>query len=366
MRLRVALTHVYAWPEVRRGGERYLHELACALADAGHDVSILSTAREAGRGRHLGVRTRYLRRHGRALSRWFPEVADEVAFGAQAFARLAARRIDVWHALGTADAAAAATLGRVRRMRSVYTDLGISERHWRERRSDHRLYENVVRHVDRYLCLSEHAAVGVQRDYGRRPLVLGGGVDLRRFRPANRRSPRPALLFTSNANEPRKNLVMLLDAVALLHRDHPDLELWLAGPGDPAPLLDAAPSGARAAAVRIGVGSLEEVSDLYARAWVTVLPSWSEAFGLVILESLASGTPAVALAGEGPGELVTPEVGATCVRTPEALAEACRHALELARSPGVADVCRAAAEPYDWRRGIVPRVEAVYTEGVAS
>jgi hypothetical protein len=44
MSLRVVLTHVYAWPEVRRGGERYLHGLASALAWAGHAVDIVSTA----------------------------------------------------------------------------------------------------------------------------------------------------------------------------------------------------------------------------------------------------------------------------------------------------------------------------------
>ncbi len=79
-RLRIVLTHVYAWPEVRRGGERYLHELASALADAGHQVSILSTATAPGHGRILGIKTRYLRRHSRPLARRFGELSPEVAF----------------------------------------------------------------------------------------------------------------------------------------------------------------------------------------------------------------------------------------------------------------------------------------------
>ncbi|MGH2728370.1 MAG: glycosyltransferase, partial [Actinomycetota bacterium] len=123
-KLRIALTHVFAWPEVRRGGERYLHELAGALAKAGHEVIILSTAQEPGRQRILDVDVRYLRRHDR-LGHWFWDQGVEVLFAGQALARLTLRRLDVWHALGTADAAAAALLGGVRNTRSVYTDLGI-------------------------------------------------------------------------------------------------------------------------------------------------------------------------------------------------------------------------------------------------
>ena len=363
MSLRIALTHVYSWPEVRRGGERYLHELASALADSGHRVTILSTAREVGRGRVLGVDVRYLRRRERLLARRFGDLAGEVSFGMQAFARLLSKGLDVWHAFGTADAAAAAIAGRIVGLRSVYTDLGISERSWREARPDRRLYRIAVRHVDRYLALSRAAAAHIPKDYGRTPIILGGGVDLRSFHPAPRRNPVPALLFPASAADPRKNLPLLLQAVALLRRRHPTLELWLAGPGDPTPALSDAPAEARAAAVPLGVTGLEDLVSLYGRAWVTVLPSWGEAFGLVVLESLACGTPAVTLADGGPAELVGPEVGATSRPTPESLAEACERALELATRAGVVDVCRAAAEPQDWRSGIVPRIESVYRDG---
>jgi hypothetical protein len=53
---------VYAWPEVRRGGERYLHELASALADTGHRVRVLTTAPTAKRDEVLGVEISYFRR----------------------------------------------------------------------------------------------------------------------------------------------------------------------------------------------------------------------------------------------------------------------------------------------------------------
>src|SRR4051812_3218870 len=41
--MRVALLHPTYWPEVRRGSERLAHDLAGALAERGHDVTLLTT-----------------------------------------------------------------------------------------------------------------------------------------------------------------------------------------------------------------------------------------------------------------------------------------------------------------------------------
>jgi glycosyltransferase involved in cell wall biosynthesis len=360
MAARIVLSHVYAWPEVRRGGERYVHELGAALRDAGHDVRIVTTAPSPSRGTQLGVPVRYLRRR-RAWPARFGELADEVAFAGQASALLAGRRLDVWHALGTSDGAAAAALGKVRRWRSVYTDLGIPDREYRRTRTDRRLHDALVRTVDAYVCLSRAAGDRLRHDYGREPVVVGGGVDMARFAPAAQRHPRPALLFSSALDLPRKNLGLLLEAVAVLRTTRPDVELWLSGPGDPAPTLAAAPPAAREAVVDLGVGANEDLIGLYGRTWVTVLPSRYEAFGLVLLESLACGTPIVALTdGDGPAELVTEGVGFTCAGDAASLAEACDKALELATLPGTVEACRDAAWAHDWRRVIVPRLERVY------
>jgi len=362
MSLRIVLTHVYAWPEVRRGGERYLHEVAAGLAAAGHRVGILSTSEKPSRGRVQGVDVTYLRRRS-ALRRRYGDQADEVCFAADAFARLAARRFDVWHALGTADAAASSLAGRIRPGRSVFTDLGITARSWRRHRPDNRFYEFVVRHVDDYICLSEAARASVRADYGRDSHVLGGGVDMKAFAPVGARHGTPVLLFPSDVAEPRKNFPLLLEALAILIGRGRSLELWLAGPGDPGPALAAAPAAARDAVVRLGVGELADLPGLYGKAWVTVLPSYGEAFGIVVVESLACGTPVVTLNDAGPAELVTPGVGATAASTPGALAEAIDRALELAAEPETVDRCRAAAEPHDWKTGVIPRLERIYCGG---
>lgn len=359
--LRIALTHVYAWPEVRRGGERYLHELGGALAELGHDVQIVTTAAKAGRAQVRGVDVRYLPRRHPLPSR-FGAHSDEVAFGGQALVRLLTAPLDVWHAMGTSDAAAAAALSKVRSIRSAYTDLGFPNRESRHRRPDRRIHDLVVRHIDHYICFSQAAGEHLEEGYGRRAEVVPGGVDIHRFAPADRRHDVPALLFAADASEPRKNLPLLFETVALLRRTHPDLQVWVAGRGDQRALLAQAPPGAQDAAVLLGDVSPEAMIDLYGRAWVTVLPSEAEAFGLVFVESLACGTPIVGLDRGGPSEIIRPGIGASAQPTAASLAEACETALELAARPDIVADCRAAARAWDWKTVIVPRLLELYQQ----
>jgi glycosyltransferase involved in cell wall biosynthesis len=358
--VRIVLSHTYCWPEVRRGGERYLHEVGAALARAGHSVRILSTAPVAGQTAVAGVPVTRLRTRSLAPAR-FGAQAEEVAFGLQAGLWMAHQRVDVWHALGVPDAAAASVLGKVRGFRSVTTALGIPLKWYWDQRPDRRLHELVVKRVDSYVCLSRAAAAALSEGWGREAEVVGGGVALERFVPATARHDRPALLYSGTLNEKRKNLQLLLEAVAILRKKNVDLELWLSGQGDPSPLIAAAPSSAREAIVQLGVGQQDEQAGRYGRAWVTVLPSENEAFGLALLESLACGTPIVALAvGGGPADLIEPEVGVVSGPSAAELADACECALALARLPGTSEACRAVAARYDWDQAIAPRLEAIY------
>ena len=363
--LRVLLTHTYCWPEVRRGAERYIHELGAALVDAGHDVKIIATAPRSAKGTVLDVPVQRLRR--RSGPERYREFAPEVAFGREVLVRHLFDRIDVWHAFGTGDAAAAAFLSQVRlwpKVRSVYTDLGGPVRSYREQRPDHRLFQYAVRNLDAYLCLSEATRSVLESDYDRRGLVVGGGVDVVRFAPPAQRSPVPTLLFMSAVDEARKNLPLLLNAFDLVVATRPEVRLMLAGPGDPASALEASSERVRAATDVHGVGDVEDVAALYGAAWTTVLPSMREAFGLVLVESLASGTPIVAIAESGgPVEIVQPGIGVLARgQTAEALANACLEALALAAKGDVTrDACRReAVAKYSWETAIVPRLEQIY------
>jgi glycosyltransferase involved in cell wall biosynthesis len=357
--VRVALTHVYCWPEVRRGGERLLHELAGAMARRGHDVSILSSASRPSRSMEDGVRVvRLASPRGTGLR-------QELRFSRTVLRPLLAGRFDAVHSLGVGDASASIAAAAVHRRlhrsrRTVFTHLGNPLREWYEQQPDWRHQRFVARHIDVYGCLSAHAARTFEAGFGRRAARTPGGVRLTSFTPAARRTATPTLLYSGALNEPRKRVGDLLGAVALLARDEPSLRLWLSGPGDPRALLAAAPPDARERTEVLPLGT-PDLSEVYGRAWATVLPSVHEAFGLVLVESLACGTPVVAADHAAPPELVTPETGALAVpEDAHSLADACRRALVLAREGGIAERCRAAAAPYDWDTAVAPHIEALY------
>ena len=366
--MRIALTHVHCWPEVRRGGERWLHEVAAALARANHQVTILSTARRPGRSVEDGVHVVRLPWPGGS------GLEQDVRFGWEVLVPLAVGRHDVVHSLGVPDAVASLTAARVHRARrTVYTNLGNPDRaYYRSladgpearagRRVDHQ-HLRVVEDVDVYGCLSKYAVEKLATDFGRRGALTPGGVDLKRFAPGAPRAQDPTLLYSGSLTEPRKGVATLLDALDLIVDRQPHVRLWLSGPGDPRALLERATARARERVDVLPLGT-PELAGTYGSAWATVLPSVHEAFGLSLLESLACGTPIVGVRHASLPELVQPGVGA--LAEPDdavSLADACVQALDLAGQPGIKERCRSAAVPYDWDSGVVPGLIGLYEAG---
>lgn len=85
----------------------------------------------------------------------------------------------------------------------------------------------------------------------------------------------------------------------------------------------------------------EELARHYADADVFVFPSFTDTFGLVILEAAATGAPVAAFVAPGPKDIL-PDTGAGVVDMD--LRKACLEALKLRREDA-----RALAEKYSWR-----------------
>lgn len=346
--MRVALASPFSWPEVRRGGERYLDDLAHWLRGDGHHVDVVT-----GTGHRV---------HELAARRGLTPVDT---FGLAAWAPLRRIRYDVVHALVPSAALAARLAGR----RTVYTMLGLpTAASFGRRPFDRRLVTGAVARSHVVTALSGPAADAVEELSGRRPLVLPPGLRAELFpvRDEPRTGP-PRLLFPADASDPRKGLGAALDALDLLLQRRPDTRLLIGGPGDPAAALAAASGPARAATDVLGVGELDEVPGRYRGASVTVLPSRYEAFGLVLVESLASGTPAVALEEGGPAEVLDdPAVGRTAPPgDAAALARALVEAVALAAEPGTAARCADHARRWHWDR-LGPRHLEVYRAATSS
>jgi len=140
------------------------------------------------------------------------------------------------------------------------------------------------------------------------------------------------LLYLSRLN-PKKNLEGLIRALGLLHRDGMQPVLLIGGSGDPE-YVESLRNLARQECVAdqlrwLGHVSGEMKADLLAVSDLFVLPSFSENFGIAVVEALAAGLPCVvgqgvALATKvesvGAGVAVAPE--------PEAIALGLRQYLE--------------------------------------
>lgn len=253
---------------------------------------------------------------------------------------------------------------------------------------DPALIEPRLRQVNGVIGCSEYVTNKVRRSFPQladRCHVVLNGVDVERFarngdgQAASGRNGKQ-ILFVGRVS-PEKGVHRLIDAFEQVLRHHPDCSLKIVGPLAAAPreflaqlcepevaaalapcydydyVADLRDRAARLGPDRVdlvGPKRHQELPALFAQADLLVNPSYSEAFGMTVVEAMASGTPVVAtrvggmmeiLEGEQAGLLVEPGNAA-------AVAEAIVRLIdddELRRRMGVAGR-RMAAERYSWDR----------------
>ncbi|HEY2273217.1 MAG TPA: D-inositol-3-phosphate glycosyltransferase [Jatrophihabitantaceae bacterium] len=230
--------------------------------------------------------------------------------------------------------------------------------------------EQVVAEADRLIASTDEEAHQLIDLYGAdaaKVRTIAPGVDLDVFVPGDRAAARrrlelrddlPTLLFVGRI-QPLKAPDVLLRAAAKLRADGPLQVVVVGGPSGsglatPTWLTDLVHELDLADIVRfVPPSDRYTVADYYRAADLTVVPSYTESFGLVALESQACGTPVVAAAVGGLTTAVADARTGVLVdgHDPElwtkVIADLLRSPAELAR---LRESARGHAELFSWDR----------------
>jgi glycosyltransferase involved in cell wall biosynthesis len=242
-----------------------------------------------------------------------------------------------------------------------------------------RLFNTSFRNRSEDFALQRSNAVFVESEFIRRELkayhrkipdkkitLIPGAVDLSRFRPDGSREqnrkrfnigPGPVALTVRRLVE-RMGIDLLIRAAA----EVPGLQVVIGGDGPLRPQLEALAASLQVPATFLGYVKDEDLPSLYRAADLFVLPTRAlEGFGLVAIEAMACGTPAMGTPVGAIPEVLGPLKLLFDDTTPQAIAGGIRRLLAEADG-ALGERCRAhVKEHYDWSK-VIERVERVLLE----
>jgi phosphatidyl-myo-inositol alpha-mannosyltransferase len=149
------------------------------------------------------------------------------------------------------------------------------------------------------IAVSEPARTTLVQHLGGEPVVIPNGVYVDRFAGAE---PRPewrgrggTLCFLGRIDDLRKGLAVLLEAFPTIADARPGVRLLVAGPGDVDDARKELPEKYRDAVTFLGMIDDSDKARMFATADLYVAPHLGgESFGIVLVEAMAGGAPVLA------------------------------------------------------------------------
>jgi len=293
--MRVGLVCPYSW-DVPGGVQEHIRDLAEALIDLGHEVSVISPADDDS------ALPSYVVPAGRAVAVPYNGSVARLAFGP-----LSANRVRKWVRDGNFDVLhvhepAAPSLSLLACWVAdgpiVATVHGANVRS-RALHVAEPMLRSALEKISARIAVSEAARTTFVHHLGGDAVLIPNGVTVRRYEKAEPLPGWPgeggAIGFLGRMDEPRKGLSLLLRAFELVGAERPGLRLLIAGPGDVVEVAAKVPAPLRDRVVLLGQVSEAVKVRVYHSVDVFCAPNTGgESFGIVLVEAMAAGAPIVA------------------------------------------------------------------------
>ncbi len=369
--MRICLLSRFYYPLKTGGSEVFTFTLACLLAKRGHEVHVITQAQDKGESYQdeHGVFIHTVSFPTRSLPGFY--VLACVAYFLKVAKLLKKLKPGVVHAMqtnfnGTFGGFITKFLG----MKFIIHDHGnfYILPNWHKRF----FAKRALKDASLVISPSRDLASSIEQFTGNKTMVIPNAIHPERYQGLERQEARqalslpknqPLLLFIGRLTE-LKRVDILISALALLAREHPDVKLVIVGGGTLETRLKEQVKMMGLEESVLFTGYVEEMKvPLYTSACdIFVLPSEVESFGIVLLEAMAAGRPCVASRVGGIPELIEDGVNGLLVESgkPDELATAILRVLnepELAEKFGKNNLEK--VKGFSWDE-IASRFEEVY------
>jgi len=368
--MRVGLVCPYTW-NVPGGVQQHVQDLAEALIDLGHQVSVISAADD-----DVPLPS-YVVPAGGAVPVPYNGSVARLSFGFKAASRV--RRwvrdgdFDVLHVHEPA-APSLSLLACWVATGPIVATFHTANPRSRVMHAAEPMLQSALEKISARIAVSEAARRTLVEHLGGDAVLIPNGVAVRRFAKADPLPGWPgdggAIGFLGRLDEPRKGLAVLLRAFELIGPQRPGLRLLIAGPGDADEVRERVSPELRDRVVLLGrVSEEDKVQALHSVDVFCAPNTGGESFGIVLAEAMAAGAPIVAsdieafrrvLRGGLAGELFAAGDPAGLARAAERLLD------DPDRRASLSDAAFEAVRVYDWpvvARDVVAVYETVVSGG---
>jgi glycosyltransferase involved in cell wall biosynthesis len=354
--------------------------MAAYLTERGHEATII-TSHDAPK--FIDGARGYIAEYHRSI--WKPWMArwgllDFHVFPLTTFRRLTSANFDVIHTFNFTDTLAACLCRRFTRTPVLLhlNTIPVPVAYRRSITAGGALLRRAIELADETVTISRRQQAYFQERFGRASLRIEAPVDLNKFRLSiGRDNVRPILLCASALEDRRKGGRLLMRAFNKVKHASPQVHLKICHPVSKQlseELLELVEERWRVDVKFLAPGEDTDLAGIYGSASALVLPSLWEAFPMVVIEALATGTPVAGTRDSGIAEILSdPRLGRTFEPGPpeaaepsnvDGLAQAILEVLDLSRRPETAHHCRESSKQYSWDV-LGPRYEKLYESMIA-